>query len=227
MSHLKSLNTSKTLPIKRKVNVFTTRPNPGPARKEDAISLNFLLRDMLQITNTTRETKKVLGEKTILINDIIQKDHKFPVGILDTITLQTTKEQFMIVFSDSGKFMAKKMKTPLQGKMAKITNKTLLQGKKVQLNLHDGTNYLTDKTAYTTGDTVIIEKKKVKKHLKYEKGALAYLVGGKHKGKIGTIENIQEMNNMQQNRITIKAKNETFETLAKYAFVIEKSLEIN
>ena len=222
MSHLKSLRTSKIWPIKRKVTKFTTRPSPGTRRIEDAVSLNFVLRDMLDLTKTMRETKKVLQQKTVLVNGVVRTDHRFPVGVLDTIDIQPSKEQYIILFSTSGKLMAKKVKTPLSGRLAQVVNKTMLKGKKVQLNFHDGTNIILDKNGYNTSDTVMIEKNKITKHVKFEKGATAYLVGGKHKGKTATIVEVKLMSDMQKHRIVFTVDKESFETLKEYAFIIEK-----
>jgi len=52
-------------------------------------------------------------------------------------------------------------------------------------------------------------------HIKLEKGSTIFLIGGKHLGETGTIEDITG------NKIIYKIKsNEVFETLKKYAFVI-------
>ena len=225
MSHLKRLNAPKAWPIKRKVQTFTTRPKPGPHKLTEAVSLNFLLRDMLQLTKTTKETKKALTSGNIVINGIPRKDHKFTVGILDTVSVVPTKEQFLIVFSPSGRLQAKKMKSAMEGHFAKIVNKTIVKKKKVQLNLHNGANLLVDKDAYSTGDTLIMEKGKVKKHLKFEKGATIYLIGGKHKGVSASLDDVHLMNNMQKHRITFKFGKDTFETLKEFAFVIDKPLD--
>ena len=222
MSHLKSMSAPKAWPIKRKHTMFTTRPSPGPRKMEEAVPLNFLLKHILSLTKTTRETKKALATKNVLVNTFPRKDHRFPVGLLDTIFIQPTKEQYIVVFSPSGKLTAQKMKSPLEGRFAKVVGKTIIKGKKIQLNLHDGTNLLVDKDNYQTGDTLIIEKNKIKKHLKNEKGALIYLTSGKHKGKTGTLEEVKIAKEMQKNRIVFKADKHKFETLQEFAFVIDK-----
>ena len=118
-----------------------------------------------------------------------------------------------------------KLKSPMDGRFAKIVNKTIVKGKKVQLNLHDSSNLLVDKDIYATGDTLIIEKNKVKKHLKFEKGATIYLIGGKHKGATASLEDIHLSNNMQKQRIIFKLGKENFETLKEFAFVIDKPFD--
>lgn len=225
MSHLKRIAAPNTWPIKRKELTFTTKPAPGAKKLAEAVSLNFVLRNMLYITRTARETKKLLNTGVIAINGVVRKDPKYAVGVLDIVLLQPTKEQYFITFSSSGKLQAKKLKHAVHTRLAKIIGKTILKKKKLQLNLHDGTNLIVAKDEYATGDTAVLEGKKLVKCLKYEKGALIYLIGGKHRGKIGTIEEIHFMNNMQKHRIVVKSKQEKFETLKDYAFVIEKPFE--
>ena len=79
-------------------------------------------------------------------------------------------------------------------------------------------NILAGNNDYKVGDTLIVSvpENSVRKHLKFEKKAKVFLIGGKHMGETGTVEDIK------QNRIIYKNdREEGLETLKKYAFVIE------
>ena len=65
---------------------------------------------------------------------------------------------------------------------------------------------------------------KIKRHLKLEKGALIYLIGGKHIGVIGKLMEIKKFKGIENDRITMETKQAKIETLKDYAFVIEKVL---
>ena len=75
MTHLKRLVASKTWPIRRKETAYTTRPSPGPHKASVSLPLNVVMRDLLKITASTKETKKVLNSGEILIDHKVRKDH--------------------------------------------------------------------------------------------------------------------------------------------------------
>jgi small subunit ribosomal protein S4e len=93
---------------------------------------------------------------------------------------------------------------------------------KLQLNLFDGKNILTDNKDINTGDTLVLElpSQKIKNVLKFEKGSLALLIGGRHIGNFGVIEDIKD------NIIKIKSDKSTFNTQKRFVFVIGKDKEV-
>ena len=62
------------------------------------------------------------------------------------------------------------------------------------------------------------------KHLKFEKGAMVYLIEGNHKGASGKIEDIKPI--FGNPTIVVKSKNKTFETSKDFAFVIDDSISL-
>ena len=90
-------------------------------------------------------------------------------------------------------------------------------GGKLQLNLYDGKNILAGSSSYKVGDTLIISlpEQKIVKHLKLDKKSTIFLIGGKHIGETGNIEDIV------QDKIIYKDSNGNLvETSKKYAFVV-------
>jgi|TARA_Y100000310_G_scaffold159627_1_gene159237 small subunit ribosomal protein S4e len=219
--HLSRLIAPKSWPIKRKNIKFIVKPSSGPHSLKNCIPLNILLKDSFNYANTTREVRKILNNKDILIDKFLRKDHRFPVGIMDVIDVPKTNESYRIFINKKGKFAFIKIdKENSNIKPSKIIGKTILKKKKVQLNLYDGKNILVDKDNYKVGDSLLLDltKKKIKSHLKFEKDAVIYLTEGKYKGSIGKLEKIDEK--LTKPMITIKTKDGSFETNKKYAFVI-------
>ena len=101
-------------------------------------------------------------------------------------------------------------------KPSKIIGKTMVSGK-LQLNLYDGKNLLVDKGEYNTGDTLMISlpDQKIKSHLKLDKKSTIFLIGGKHIGEVGKVEDIIENKIIYQDNA-----GNLVETLKAYAFVI-------
>lgn len=196
---------------------------PGPHALNKSITINYMLKELLHYANTTREVKVILNNKDIIINKVIRKNHRFPVGIFDVIELPKTKEYFRLFQDESLRFILHKIsKEEAEIKPSKIINKTKLKKGKLQINLSDSRNILVDNDKFKVGDTLILNlnTNSIKSHLKLEKNAKIYLMEGKYTGKIATIENVIETKNLNPAKIICKSDNKKFETLKKYVFVI-------
>lgn len=217
--HLKRLNVPRSWRIMKKEFKFVMKPNPGPHSREFSIPLGVLIRDILSYAKNSKEVKFMLNNRTVLIDGAKRTDLKFPVGLFDSIEFSEADSCFRIVFDNKGRLATLPIdKAEGKVKLSKITGKTKVKGK-TQLNISDGNNILVDKDDYKVGDSLLLElpKKSIKEHIKFEKGAMIYLVGGKHKGQIGKIEDIKE------DKISYKnSSGEIIETLRDYGFVIGK-----
>lgn len=226
--HLSRLVAPISWPIQKKGIKWVIRPNPGPHALKDSIPLNLILKGILKYAKTTREVKKILNEGKILVDKKIRKDHKFPVGVMDVLEIPETKEYFRILYTPKGKFMTYKISSEeAKLKPVKVTGKTMLKDKKMQLNLYDGKNIIIDKDEFKVNDSLILslgDKLTIKKHLKFGKGALVYLIEGKHKGMSGVIEDIKQI--FGNPTIIIKSKDKTFETSKNFAFIIDDSISL-
>jgi len=221
MAHLKRLTAPDSWGISKKENKYITRPNPGPHKLNESIPLNLVVKKLLNAAKTTLESKKIIVAGKILVDKRPRKDIKFPLGLMDIIEIPDTKESFIVLLDDYGKFKLSPIKNS-NSKYFKIINKTTLKGKKIQLNLKPGRNIIVDKDAYKVGDTITIDlsSNKIKSHLKLEKDSLAYITAGKYIGKIVTILEIHKFK-MAKDTITIKLDNNKYETLKDYAFVVD------
>ena len=84
--HQKRLSAPKTYKIPRKVSKWVVKPSPGPHNKE-AIPLLVLVRDFLELADTGREARRIISSGEILVDGIVRKDYKFPVGLFDVVTI--------------------------------------------------------------------------------------------------------------------------------------------
>lgn len=220
--HLKRLVIPKSWPIKREGIVFTTKPNPGPHPLKSALPLKLVIRDVLGIAKTSRDVTQIMYNNEILVDGVRRKEPKFPAGIMDVIEIKKTNEYFRVVLNKEKISLIPIDKKEAGIKPCKIIGKSKVKGK-TQLNLYDGKNIVTEKDDYRVGDTVVVSlpKQDIKEHIRLEKGCCIYLIGGKHNGDIGSIEDVIS------NKITYKGKNgEVIETLKKYVFVVGKDKPI-
>ena len=218
--HLKRYFAPKTWNIKRKGITYITKPSPGTHKMGVAMPLNVILRDILNYAESNREVKFILENRNVEVDGIRRKDYRFPVGLLDVLSLNDTNEHFRIVLDKRGKINLIKIGLEEKGlKMYKITGKKSIKGK-IQLNLYDGKNILVKENDYKIGDTLLMTLGKnvvIKEKVSLDKNALIYLIGGTHIGHTGKVQDIIG------NRILYKDESgDTIETLKEYAFAIGK-----
>ncbi len=192
---LKRIAAPKAWKIPRKTSTWITKPKPGPHNLEASVPLNVLVRDMLGLAKTTKESKVIIKQGKIKVDGKVRKDLKFPVGFMDTISVPAINKYYRIVYDRLGKLITVEIdRNDANKKLVRVKNKTPVKGGKIQINLHDGRNILLEKTDIKTGDTLMIRvpDQKIEKTIRLEKGALAYIVGGGHTGELAKIEEIMK-----------------------------------
>lgn len=215
-SHLKRLASPKIWKIRKKKIRFVTKPKGS---LKYTMPLNVVLRDILKYSKTTKETKVILQTKEVLVNGRRIKDHRFGIGLMSILAIPSIGEFYRVLLDKKGKlFLLEIKKEESNVKPCKIINKKILKKKKIQINLFDGRNILVDKDSYKVGDSVLMEfPQKIKDHFKLEKGATIYLVGGRHVGETGVVEDIKGRD------ITFKAEAGVEQTKRRYAFIVGKT----
>ena len=206
----------KNWPVPRKGTTFVVRPK---SNLKDGVPVLVILRDILKVARTRKEVKKAIHQKLLLLNAKPVKDERVAAQLFDTLSLVPMKKHYRIVLSENGKFNVEEIsEKETKQKIAKIVDKKTLKGKKIQLNLSDGRNFLTD-TKCNTNDSAIInlESKKIEKILELKEKTKAVVIAGKHTGKKGQIEKIKEERKM----VGLKVGNDKLNVLIKQIMVIE------
>mgnify|MGYP004000245325 CR=1 FL=1 len=217
--HMKTLTVPVSWPVKRKSSRFTLRPNPGKSF-ELSMPIALVFKNLLRYAKTMKEVKTILMDKEILVDGKRVKKPKQLVGLMDTVTIPISNENYRMLIKKSKKlYITEISKEEAKIKICKITGKTLLKKGQVQINLFDGRNVLVKKDEFKVGDSVILSlpDQKIKSILKFEKGAYVFMIGGSHVGEHGIIEKIDER------AIIIKTKEDSFETPKSTVFVVGKS----
>ena len=223
--HLKRLNAPRTIKIHRKERTWTVRPNPGPHPLEKTIALGIIVRDYLSLTDNMNEAKKIITDGEVLVDDVKRKNYKFPCGLMDVISLPKIKKDYRILFDRLGRLTLIPIDSKdANWKLCRIENKTILKGKQIQLNLHDGRNKLVKKDEYKTGDVLKIsfKDKNIDEVYKLEKGTVSMIIGGTHIGETANIQDIEIVQSSKPNLAKMKGEKE-FTTLQNYVFPIGKT----
>lgn len=218
-NHMKRLTMPTTWNVLRKKHRFVTRPKAGGHSQDLGISLNTFLKELTSTTSTTKETKYILTKQEVHVNGTRKRSHKHQVGYLDVVTIPSQNKSYRLLINNKGKLTPKEITDEEAKKLyAIIKNKTNLKGNKTQINTTSGENIIEETTKtkdYKTGDTIIVSlpDKKIIGHIKKQEGSHVVIFLGKHTGKNGTIEKIE------QKIITIKTKDETIQTKKEYTII--------
>ncbi len=217
--HQKRLSAPKTYKIPRKIKKWVVKPSPGPHDK-NAVPLLVIVRDYLGLANTAREARKIIAAGNVLVDGILRKDYKFPVGLFDVVSIPKMDLNYRIVFDERGRFIPIEVED-YDKKLYRIDNKTMLKGGKVQLNLFDGTNILAS-NEYKTKDSILLKipEKEILQHLKFEEGALVMVIGGTHAGEIGRLKSYKVVRSSAPNLVTIEIEGKEYTTVEQYIFVV-------
>ena len=213
MSHLKREQIPKNWPIERKGTTYVVKPNSS------GIPILIVLRNMLEIAQNRKEVKKAVQEKNILLNNKPARDEKNGVTLFDTVSIIPSKKNYRMEIGENGKYKLNEIKeSEANKKVSKIVNKKILRGEKIQLNLIDGKNFISE-IKCNINDSVMInfKDKKIEKCLPLKEKANAIAFSGKHSGENGIIEKIDR----ERKTVELKTKKGNIKVLIKQIMITE------
>ncbi|VVB79663.1 30S ribosomal protein S4E [uncultured archaeon] len=193
--HIKRHTIPKSWPVPRKGVPYVVKPN---FEFERGMPLLVVLRDVLKVAGTAKEIQHIVNERGILVNTKPVKDVKHGVLLFDTITFVKTKKSYRMEMDELGKFEFKEIKeNESNKKISKVVNKTLLKGKKVQINMSDGRNILSNEKCKTNDSALInLNTGKIEKILPLKEKAEVLIFEGKHAGEKGAVISIDDKKKM-------------------------------
>ena len=221
MTRLKRLAAPRAWSIPRKTGTWAVRPSPGPHPLHRCIPLTIVLRDMLGYTDNAREAKAVIRARRAHVDNRAVRDPGFPLGLMDTLSLPDVGEHYRVLLDTRGRFVLVPIQEAEAGwKLARIENKTVVRGGRIQFNLSDGRNLFAE-NGHKTRDTlkIAVPSQEIQEVLPLKKGGVALLIGGKHVGQTGHVEDIVVERSSRPNQILFK---EGFSSIVDYAFVVGK-----
>ena len=210
--HLKRLAAPRSWPLKRKENVWTTKQCPGSHSVEESVPAAIMLRDILKVCDTSREAKRIVGNRDFLVDGKPVRTIKAPVGIMDVVSIPAMDLYYRVVLSDKGKITVVPItKDEAAWKLAMIENKTKVAGGKIQINFHDGRNILLDKNMYKTGDVVkiAVPDQKIEEVYELKAGATVLIFRGQHAGKTAVVKEYVITKDASANVVTFTDGSET------------------
>ncbi len=191
--HIKKTKMPKSWPVPRKGRGkrFIAVPSHGGSK---GISVLFLLRDVLKIVKTRKEARYMTMNEMVKVNNKIRKDENFPVQVRGVLSLDKAKLNYQLEIANKKFNLIKISAEDAETKIVKIIGKKIIKGKKIQMNLDDGQNIISNEK-FSVGDSIILNtiKNKIVKVLHLQKGAKIEVIAGKHAGKEGELTGFEEL----------------------------------
>ena len=197
--------------------------NPGKHTSSTTISVGYLLKDLLNLADNTREVKYIIRNREIIVDKKKIKDHRFPVGFYDVVEIPKLNKFYRLYYRVNKSLGLKEIsKEESNYKICKIISKKLIGTNKVQLTTNDGRVIITTNIAYKPKASINLnlEENTIKEYFPLEKGREIIVVGGKHIGQTAKIESIKPSTMQRQMLIQLKGSGIEFETTEKNIIVI-------
>lgn len=172
---------TKKIPIPRKGTKYVARSFMD---LDNSIPVVVAVREMLKLAKTKKEVKKMINQKLLKINGKEVKEIRDSIRLFNIFSAD---KNYVLKLNSSGRFFLEETKQ-FKERICKVLNKKLISQGRVQLNLHDGTNVVTDKKI-DVHDTVLLDlSSKIAGHIPFEKGKNCFIISGRYVGKKGKIE---------------------------------------
>ncbi len=231
--HLKRKPAPRFWPIHRKELVWTAKPKPGPHSGSQCIPLMLIIRDILRLAETQKEAKTIISQGKIKVDGKIQREERFPVGLMDVISIPAIEKAYRVLPSEKGLILHPIDKEEAEFKLCRIENKNRVKGGHVQLNLHDGRNVLVElddpknpeEDIYRTLDVLKLRvpDQEILEHTNLAEGVPAIIIAGKNVGRHGNIVAFEERPGQKRRNLlaTIEDKDgNRFQTIIDLVFAV-------
>ncbi len=227
--HLKRIASPKAVPVHdKKEHVWIVKPSPGPHPEKHALPLGVVVRDILKLARTKKEARKILSGRMVMIDGRVRTDEKFPVGLMDVVSLPKSNRYYRISVDRKGRLVpAEIKKEDASSKILRVVGKHAVRGGKTSLAFHDGRNMLGD-LHVMVGDSLVVSlpAAKLQKHLKRGADSRCLVMEGKHAGTIVKLKEIIERKGGKPPEALVQAESGEFVTVAKYLFVVDEAFKV-
>lgn len=189
MTHIRRIAMPKSFPLKRKGREKYVIAQIGNAK---TIPLLLVVRDILNLAKTRREAKILLKAGEILVNNKKIDNEKTSVHLFDTIAISKLQKFYRVILKKNKFSFREISEKESLIRVCKIVSKKILSGGKVQINLDNGYNVLSDLRA-AVNDSAIFDFKanKIIKHLPLKEKVNVEIIGGSHVGATGILNKIE------------------------------------
>jgi small subunit ribosomal protein S4e len=205
--------------------VYASRPSCGPHKLRECVPLTILLRQRLKYALSNQEAMKICKDKEglIKVDGKIRRDHKFPLGFQDVVSISKTSEHFRMLYDIKGRFVPHSIdEKESKFKLMKVVKKVLGKNKVPYIVTHDGRTIRFPHPDIKKNDTVKfnLESNEIETAIKFDNGASVYVTGGNNIGRIGVLQHVEHHPGSYEIAHVKDTKGNSFATRLTNIFVI-------
>ncbi|MCK4581836.1 30S ribosomal protein S4e [Candidatus Bathyarchaeota archaeon] len=223
--HLKRHPSPSFWPINRKSGAWSIRTSSGPHSLHTSMPTGVVLRDELKYAKSAKEAKFIIKQGKLIVDGKTRLDERFPVGLMDVISIPDSKEFFRVLPDHGGKLKLLPItEDDAKYKLVRITGKMTQPGGKTQLNFHDGYNLVVsaEEDSYKVNDVlkIKVQEKEIVDHIEFKEMQQSIVTGGRSQGAQGMIIGVGPEPGWKKTCIIRTAEGEDIRTLARYVFAV-------
>jgi len=171
---------------------YSFRPSQGPHKLKECIPLSILLRNRLKYALAGKDVYAIVRDKEgqIKVDNKIRRDPRYPLGVMDVVSIEKTGEFFRILYDVKGRFQAHKIDAKeATFKLCKVTKKAMGETKIPYIVTHDGRTVRFPHPDIKKNDSIKfnLETGDVEGLIKFENGASVLVTGGNNIGRVGIL----------------------------------------
>lgn len=201
---------------------FITRPEPGPHRFKLSLPLQVVVRDILKLAETGREARNIINRSLILVDGVVRTSHKFPVGLMDVISVRELNKHYRILVDSKGRLIPVEIPPEESSvKICRINKKYLYRGK-LMLATEDGRTFETDDNSLNVGGSLLVKLPEgtIMDKAPLKEGCVAYVFMGKHAGSMGVVKSISSSSILRDSIVTLDTSSGEVSTIRDYVMAI-------
>lgn len=223
--HQKRLSAPKHWMLSKVGGIWATKPSQGPHKLRESIPLSVILRNKLKLSLTGRESKLIVCAKegNIAVDGKIRKDHKYPVGFMDVLTLVKTKTNYRLLYDSKGRFgLVKITGNEAEYKLCKVKARAMGPKGIPYIVTHDGRTIRFPNPDIKANDTVRVNLRngEITDFYKFHEGCQVLINGGNNIGRVGSLVKVEKHDGGYDIIHVKDPNNKEFSTRATNVFVI-------
>jgi len=190
------------------------------------LPLSVLLRNRLKYALNGQEVLKICKDKNnahIRVDNRVRRDHKFPTGLMDVVSIAKTGEHFRILLDVKGRFQPVQVDAKEASfKLCKVMRKALGKNKIPYIVTHDGRTIRYPNPDIKVNDSVKLnlETGELDGVVKSENGASVLVSGGNNIGRVGVLQHVEHHPGSYEIAHVKDSRGHSFATRLENVFII-------
>jgi small subunit ribosomal protein S4e len=151
----------------------------------------------LKYALTRKESQKIVRDREgmIKIDGKVRRDPRFPLGMMDVVTIEKTNENFRILLDTKGRFLPHRIDQKEAGfKLCKVLRKRIGKEKVPHIVTHDGRTIRYPHPDVQINDSLMynFSTGEIQSIIKFQNNAIVMITGGNNIGRIGHLQSMEK-----------------------------------